>query len=279
MRFLMLSLACGLLGGSPALAYTQATVAAQPQARAMPVADTGTRFDVASIRLTASSERDRTHIWSSPADGSFRAQNVSIDDLLEFAYAMPDSRFVASSEARGLLRSPRSTSPLYRSAALDERLAGLPTAIAKQQKQQLIQALLADRFNLKTQAETRSLPIYTLVAAKDGPKFTASKASGTRYDMGRGSLRIEGGDDTVEIFADNLAAVLGRPVVNGTGIKGRYLMTLRWMPDDSSAPPPGTEALPSIFTALQEQLGLKLEAGKGPVSVLVVDSVQMPSAN
>ena len=100
--------------------------------------------------------------------------------------------------------------------------------------------------------------------------------------MGRGYLSIEGGDSTVEMMAANLANVLERPVVDATGIQGRYLMKLRWLPDDGPAPmlngAPDT-SLPSIFTAVEEQLGLKLVAGKGPVEVLVVDRVAMPSAN
>ncbi len=239
-------------------------------------------FDVASIRQTTSSERDHTHIWSSPGDGNFRAQNVSVTDLLEFAYALPDSRFVAMGPVKDLLRSPRYDIEAKSGAAEDGRLHGLPTVTAKEEKRELVRGMLVERFALGAHRETRTLPIYTLVTAKGGPRFLASQAQGTSYSMSRGSLTIEGGDATVEKMADNLASVLGRPVVDETGIKGRYLMKLRWMPEDGPVPllngAPDT-SLPSIFTALEEQLGLKLVAGKGPVSVLVVDWVAMPSAN
>ncbi len=238
-------------------------------------------FEVASIRVTGSSEHDRTHIWSSPGDGNFRAQNVSVTDLLEFAFNLPESRFVGGLN-KGLLRAPRFDLEAKSSSAVDERMHGLDGETAKNEKRKMVQALLAERFKLTTHMETRELPIYTLVVGKTGPKFTESKAQGTTYNSGRGYISIEGGDSTVEMMAANLAQVLERPVVDQTGIKGRYAMKLRWMPDDGPPPlvngAPDT-SLPSIFTAVEEQLGLKLVAGKGPVQVLVVDRVEMPSAN
>ena len=251
-------------------------------ARAQSPGAGATSFEVASIRETSSTVHDHTHIVSSPGDGSFRAQNVSVTDLLEFAFALPDSRIVATGEVKDRLRAPRFDLEAKSSAEEDAHLHGLPTEQAKSEKRRLVEALLVERFGLKTHRETRELPIYMLVVAKSGPKFLASKASGTSYSMGRGTLTIEGGDRTVEKMADNLASVLGRPVVDQTGIEGRYLMKLRWLPDDGPAPmlngSPDT-SLPSIFTAVEEQLGLKLVAGKGPVEVLVVDHVELPSAN
>jgi uncharacterized protein (TIGR03435 family) len=146
----------------------------------------------------------------------------------------------------------------------------------------MVQALLADRFQLKTHQETRQLPIYTLVVAKDGPKFKPSKINGTTDDTGRTRLHVAGSDDTISILARELARTLGRVVVNQTGLTGRYDLRLQWTPDD--APPPNGAPLdpseaPGIFTAIQEQLGLKLESGRGPVPVIVIDSVEMPSAN
>jgi len=259
-----LILAAALLAGIPLL-HSQA-----PQA-----------FDVASIRPTSSTEHDRTHIWSSPDDGNFRAQNVSITDLLEFAYNMPESRFLGG-DFKSLLRSPRFDLEAKSSASVDEHMKALPTDQARNEKRKMVQDLLAERFHLKTHMETRELPIYTLVVAKGGAKLTPTQSSGTTYNSGRGMLQIEGGDSTAGLLADNLAQILERPVIDQTGIKGRYKMKLRWQPDDG--PPmmlngaPDT-SLPGIFTAVEEQLGLKLVAGKGPVAVLVVGHVEMPSAN
>jgi uncharacterized protein (TIGR03435 family) len=237
-------------------------------------------FEVASIRLTSATD-GHIHIWSSPGDGNFRAQNVSVTDLLEFAYNLPESRFIGGANS-GLMREPRFDLEAKSDAVVDAEMKALASEVAKEKKRRMAQALLADRFQLKTHTETRELPIYTLVVAKGGPKFTESKASGTSYNYSRGSLSMEGGDSTVEMMAANLAQVLGRPVVNQTNIKGRYLMKLRWLPDDGPPPlvngAPDT-SLPSIFTAIEEQLGLKLVSGKGPVQVLVVDQLKMPSAN
>ena len=264
---------CALVGATAQVSHVTSAVAEKEAASA---------FDVASIRPTTSTEHDHTHIWSSPANGEFRAQNVSITDLLEFAYALPESRFAATGEAKRLLRAARFDLEAKSSPAGDERIRGLAPGAQKTEKQKMVQALLAERFHLETHQETRELPIYTLVVAKGGPSFMASPAKGTSYSMGRGTLTIEGGDSTVEMMAANLANVLERPVLDETGIKGRYLMKLRWMPEDGQAPmlngAPDT-SLPSLFTAVEEQLGLKLVPGKGPVSVLVVDRVEMPSAN
>jgi uncharacterized protein (TIGR03435 family) len=93
-------------------------------------------------------------------------------------------------------------------------------------------------------------------------------------------LHVAGSDDTMSILARELAQVLGRVVLNQTGLSGRHDLALRWTPDDATPTPNGAPdplEPPGIFTAIQEQLGLKLESGRGPV--LVIDSVEMPSAN
>jgi uncharacterized protein (TIGR03435 family) len=105
---------------------------------------------------------------------------------------------------------------------------------------------------------------------------------GTTINTGRASLHVAGSDDTIGILARSLAQILGRVVLNNTGISGRYDLSLRWTPDDAPAPASNgapDAALPGIFTAIQEQLGLKLESTKGPVSILVLDHVEPPSAN
>jgi uncharacterized protein (TIGR03435 family) len=143
----------------------------------------------------------------------------------------------------------------------------------------MVQALLADRFQLKTHQEIRQLPVYALVVAKGGPNFKPSEINGTTIDSGRVQLHIAGSDDTISILARELAQTLGRVVLNNTGLSGRYDLRLRWTPDDAAPDPSVPDAPPDIFTAIQEQLGLKLESTKGPVPVLVIDSVEMPSTN
>ncbi|HEX4309044.1 MAG TPA: TIGR03435 family protein, partial [Acidobacteriaceae bacterium] len=163
--------------------------------------------------------------------------------------------------------------------ALNQRLHDLPSDQAKPIKLAMIQSLLADRFGLKTHREQRDLPLYNLVVAKAGPKLTPAKSDGLTINHWNNRFSAQG--ITLPMLAQELARDAGRVIIDQTNITGRFDIDLRWQPDD--APPMrlnGDEvSLPSLFTALQEQLGLRLEAAKGPVEVLVIDSVQQPSAN
>lgn len=143
--------------------------------------------------------------------------------------------------------------------------------------------MLKQRFSLTTHEETRELPIYNLVLAKSGAKFQPSDRNGTTIDTGRSRIHVQGSDDTIGLLARELAQSQGRVVVNKTGLAGRYDLTLRWTPDDAPTPllngEPDPNAPPGLFTAIQEQLGLKLESSKGPVPVLVIDHIDHPSEN
>ena len=153
------------------------------------------------------------------------------------------------------------------------------------QHNKMLQTLLADRFKLKVHWETRQLPQYRLVVAKGGPKLVAvredsnARPSGTR--IGRGLIDAHG--IGIAQFVFWLRGELGRPVVDSTGLTGKYDFKLQWVPDESQPnsggeTPPPDSAGPSIFGAVRE-LGLKLEAIKGPVDVLVIDHVEKPSEN
>ena len=154
---------------------------------------------------------------------------------------------------------------------------------------QLFQQLLADRFKLAVHWEARELPVYALVIAKNGPKLEHSKVTdGSRStSSGNGKLTVKGA--TADELAQTLTRVssreLDRMVVNQTGLSGIYDLSLTWSPSDRAAAlaDASTENAvpvgPSIFTAIQEQLGLKLVAAKAPVQTLVVDHVEQPSEN
>ena len=176
-------------------------------------------------------------------------------------------------------------------------------------QQNMLRALLADRFQLTLHRETKDLPIYALVIAKNGLKLHEAKPDDTypngikgpdgRALKGAHLMRMGRGELTGQALATDelvrlLSQQLGRTVLDKTGLKGNYDFTLKWTPDDSEAPmlkgpaggpPSGGNAAPpessgtSIFTAIQEQLGLKLESQKGPVEVLVIDHVEKPSEN
>jgi uncharacterized protein (TIGR03435 family) len=237
-------------------------------------------FDVASIRINNTETDGHHHIINDPAESHFRTLNLALRDLIQFAYGLPDSQILGGP---AWLDSIMFNIDAKSDPVVDAQLHALPTEQARHQKQLMVQALLADRFQLKAHQETRHLPVYALVVAKDGPKFEASKINGTTIDIGRTRLHVAGSDDTLSVLARELAQALGRVVLNQTGLSGRYDLTLRWTPDEAPSPmlngASDPLAPPGIFTAIQEQLGLKLESKRGPVPVLVIDSVEMPSAN
>jgi uncharacterized protein (TIGR03435 family) len=142
----------------------------------------------------------------------------------------------------------------------------------------MLQALLADRFKLAAHAEKREMPMFALVIAKGGPRLITTNAIGA-LSGGRGRISITGGDDALAVLAFELSWRLGRPVIDRTGLNGRYELTLNWTEDDVPSPAANTSGAPSLFTAIQEQLGLKLEATRGPVQVLVIDHAERPSEN
>jgi uncharacterized protein (TIGR03435 family) len=160
-----------------------------------------------------------------------------------------------------------------------------------EQRQLMVQAMLADRFKLQTHDEVLMQPVYVLAIAKGGPKLAEAKpAEGS--DPGGTIQRLRGQISGENVVVSQLVSVLtqtlDRTVVDEAGLKGKYDFTLRWAPDDGvTQPSAGADAErvtpdvsgPSIFTAVQEQLGLRLEPAKRPVECLVVDHVEMPSEN
>jgi uncharacterized protein (TIGR03435 family) len=158
-----------------------------------------------------------------------------------------------------------------------------------QRKYEMAKTLLAERFQLQFHWETREMPLYLLVALKDGPRFREPKSDED------GGLRVSSGllighKWDMSTFANVLSSQLNIPIVDKAGLKGIYDFELKWSPapnegnftpnaNDGGVPSPADPSGPTIFTALQEQLGLKLESSKGLVEVLVVDSVSKPSEN
>jgi uncharacterized protein (TIGR03435 family) len=169
------------------------------------------------------------------------------------------------------------------------------------QRNLMIQDLLADRFKLKVHHEIREQPIYALVVTKNGRKLNEAKPGDT-YPNGlkdpydgrtgagvvlRSKHRIAAQAIPMSSLVVMLTQITGRTVVDKTGLAGEYDFTLNWTPEIAATPSPGTDSAaplpddsgPSLFTAIQEQLGLKLESTKGPADVLVIDHIEMPSEN
>jgi uncharacterized protein (TIGR03435 family) len=151
------------------------------------------------------------------------------------------------------------------------------------QLQSLVRKTLVERFGLRTHMETRELGVYALTVAKGGPKLEQSKGdpkeSMSENDndrAGQRTMRVM--NASMGDFALVMRYSADRPAVDHTGLTGRYDFQLKWALDDSKESVDGTLG-PGLFTALQEQLGLKLEPTKAPVDVLVVDKVERPGAN
>jgi uncharacterized protein (TIGR03435 family) len=143
-----------------------------------------------------------------------------------------------------------------------------------------LQALLAQRFKLEVHRETRDLPEYALEVAKNGSKLVGDDAAHMSQTAGiqRSCGKMTATNTTTTNLTVYLARQLDRPVLDRTNLTGRYSFQLQWTPD--AGPCPDTpDGSPSIFTALQEQLGLKLESTKGPVDSLIIDHAERPDAN
>ena len=177
--------------------------------------------------------------------------------------------------------------------ALTERwnIEGVPNVPGQpnmKQYETLVRKLLAERFGLKVHTETRELPVYALRVAKDGAATNGKGIVKTAADP-NGVLdmhdRINGGQRRIQVTNGSIADIAlvlkfytDRPLVDQTGLPGRYDFQLAWTFDETRAPTDGSAA-PSLFTAVQEDMGLKLEPVKAPVDVLVVDKVERPGAN
>jgi uncharacterized protein (TIGR03435 family) len=154
----------------------------------------------------------------------------------------------------------------------------------------MVQKLLAERFSLAFHKEKREMGAYVITVGKDGPKLTKNESGGALPGFGgRGPGAVAVRNSSLADFAGFLQArILDRPVVDQTGITGKFDFTLEFRPDQAQAGPPGgpapqlppeVEARPDLFTAIQEQVGLKLESSKAPVEAYVIDKVQKPSEN
>ncbi len=166
---------------------------------------------------------------------------------------------------------------------------GLPSL---EQARGIVRKLLTDRFALKFHYDTKDLSVYVLTVAKTGPKFSKSSSDpSSPPGLGGPPGRLFVRNANMEEVAMIMQGSLDRPVVDQTGLKDRYDFQLKWTPDESQyggrVPPPNSgdngaaaaDAPPPLFTAIQEQLGLKLDAMKAPAKVMVIESVEKPSAN
>ena len=222
------------------------------------IAQIPTEFEVASVKPQAPGD---TRGSIGPSPGSFIANGIPLKILIEIAYHVKDYQISGGPEWIGTDHWDVSA----------KAPAGfIPTG---QQMQPMLQALLADRFHLKLHRRNQELPAFALVVGRSGPKLTVSTSADPRISIGHGIFTGQKID--MAGLADALAMESDRTIVDRTGLAGQFDVTLKWTPDAADSDP----AAISLFTAIQEQLGLKLEATKAPVEVLVIDGVQKASEN
>jgi uncharacterized protein (TIGR03435 family) len=197
--------------------------------------------------------------------------NRTVEGMLAFAYGVQKVQIVG---APGWIETERWDV---------HGLPDVPGHPSLRQTQSLIRKLLAERFGLKLHRETKELAVYAVTVAKGGEKMarSAGDPNGTPDENERsngGVVTMRMTNMSMSEFAPDLGYFLGRPAVDQTGLTGRYDFQLKWTADESRAPADGS-APPGLFTAIQEQIGLKLEPVKAQTEVLVVDAVERPSAN
>lgn len=271
-----------MLVSMPALLSAQQAARPTVASSAIPV------FAVSTVKLN---NRNDGRWRMEPTRDGFLAMGVTMHSLIQEAYGIYENN-------RILAEPSWVTAQKYDvQAKVDDADEPSLSSLDLHQRRRMLQALLADRFMLAAHPENRDRAVYALVVAKNGPRLEETKPDSVPPGMikGTGGLvrRSVPGKLTVEwvtmgSLAQMLTQYVDRLVVDKTGLTAHYDFKLAWTPDESAptslgaantsampAAPPG----PSIFTALQEQLGLKLEAQKAPVEVIVIDHVELPSEN
>jgi len=259
------------LAAFASVAYSQSTTAqTSSAAKAEAIAPA---YDVMTIKPN---KADNGSMGIDSHNGHFVAHNVSLKRLLQYVYDLNEDSLIGVPAAFDSLHFD------IEAKIVEPDLDAIKKMSSAQARAMLL-PLLTKRLQLKTHTETRVLPIYELVVVKGGLKIKPSKDQTRHGDSGIGmyfinnNRRITARDLTMASWAKTLADQVHRTVIDKTGLAGDYDLELKWTPDDS--PTAQTDDAPSIFTAVQEQLGLKLQPAKGPAEVLVIDHIALPSDN
>jgi uncharacterized protein (TIGR03435 family) len=242
-------------------------------------------FEVASIKPSAPLTGNNFFVRMRDDPGRVNLTSVTLRNVLMRAYKVKEHQIVA---------------PDWMNSERFDIVAKLPEGAQKEQIPQMLQALLADRFKLTLHREQKVMPVYALMPAKGGVKLPPAEASGRIQASVGPKGRHLTGKMTIAQFADMLSNFLDRPVLDRSETKAAFDIDLEWTGGDSNmriggpmgpAPPPRPEGAetkepnenadaPSIFTAIQEKLGLRLEAQKAPVEILIIDHAEkLPTEN
>src|SRR5215469_3920026 len=230
----------------------------------------GQSFDVVSIRPQSYTGKGGEYVGVRVVGDTLRAEHVSLNDLVMFAYNLRGVQL--SGGPTWAERRELNSSELYQVTA--KVSADPPPPLDTFRK--MLQPVLADRFHLEVHHVAKDLPVYNLVIAKKGPKLKPSPAEAkyglSTTSLGSFGIRIVAAKCTVGQLVDyQLGGYAGRPVFDKTGLTEPYDFTFEFISEN--APPGQADAsgLPSLFTAVQEQLGLKLEPSTAPFDTVVID--------
>jgi uncharacterized protein (TIGR03435 family) len=235
-------------------------------------------FEVASVKASAPFTGGRVKLGMSLDPGRVTISGLPLKAVLAQAYEVKEQQLVA---------------PDWMESSRFDIVAKLPEGTTKDQIPEMLQALLADRFKMTVHKESRLMPIYALVVGKAGAKLKNSDTDGNFNMMMTPKGRQMTGKASLDRFAELLSKTLDRPVVNLTELKGTYDIDLTWTPDETDTlnakmiartggamggpgeprSSDGSDA-PTLFVALQETMGLKLEARKAPGEMIVVDHAE-----
>ena len=246
----------------------------RPAALKPMAADANPVFAVATIKRPAPGTTGKGF---AVRPGQFDTLNTSLTDIMTFVYGV---------HARQVTNGPAWMATEFYNVTGKPDGEGQPNM---DQWKEMMKKLLAERFKLKFHMEKKELPVYSLVIARTGSKMTKSQGNpagpGGLIFRSLGNLPAQ--NTTMAEFASVMqAAVLDRPVVDNTGISGRWDFTLLWTPDESQfrglgvnvpAPKDDPNAPPDLFTAIQEQVGLRFESTRAPVDVIVIDAADHPT--
>ncbi len=214
------------------------------------------QFEVASVKLVSGRSGEAALLRMETTGTRASYSNVTLEFLISVAYGISDKRI--------------SGIPSAVESARYDVVANVPPNTSKEDIPLMLQRLLADRLKLEVRHETSTVPAYDLVAAPKGPKLERPQAEHS------GPNQIVPGEIMesrvpLAVIGDAISRVVGRPVIDKTGLEGLFDFHLTWGPEDTG---------PSIFTTLQEQRGLKLQPSKAPVDVLVVTHAdRVPTEN
>jgi uncharacterized protein (TIGR03435 family) len=250
--------------------------------------DPSQQFEVASIKPGPPPDMRgmRVSIRGGPGTedpGLFRCENCSISGLITTAFDIRDYQLSA---------------PDFTKNTRFDVSAKIAAGATKEQFRQMLQNLLAERFKMTFHRDKKEMPVLNLVVAKSGPKFKESapvevapdddaprnsgppkkdangfpilpKGKGMSMSISNDRAAMRSSDEAMSDFAGALSNQLRQPVIDATGLNGKYDIAMTWVPGDSPDNPG-----PTIYTALQEQLGLKLESKKGSVDIVVIDHIE-----